>query len=80
MPAYRQALNVSCHIMRQLLSIFIFLFFAPVLNGQTHNILTVTSKADKIFIDTIGNNFKAVKAKAYEVRTTDKNGLITITR
>ena len=37
-----------------------------------HNVSTATSKADKIFIDTIGDNFKTVKAKAYEVRTTDK--------
>ena len=58
--------------MRQLFSIVIFIFFAPVLKGQTHNILTIISKADKIFIDTIGDNFKIIKAKAYEVRTTDK--------
>ena len=45
--------------------------FAEALKGQTHDILTITSKADKIFIDTVGDNFKVIKAKAYGVRTTD---------
>lgn len=58
--------------MRQLLSILIFIIFSSAIKGQTHNILTVISKGDKIFIDTIGDNFTTVKAKAYLIRTTDK--------
>ena len=58
--------------MRQLLSILIFVSFTKAVQGQTQNIFSVISKADKIFIDIIGNNFKIIKAQAYEVRTTDK--------
>ena len=58
--------------MRQLLSILIFISLTQVIRGQTYNIFSVTSKADKIFTDTVGDNFKAIKAKAFEIRTTDK--------
>ncbi len=61
--------------MRQLLSILIFITFAPATKSQTTNTFAITSKADKIFKDRIGDNFNTIKAKPYEVRTTNKKGV-----
>jgi len=61
--------------MQQLLTLVIFTTQFSSLQGQTLDIMNVKSYADKIFIDSIKNNFEGLKPVAFEIRTTNSKGV-----